>query len=66
MNFKVEIEVEPYDDEWCNGCKGWSDEYCHCYIFDKQLKYQKNVYGCFRCPECLEAEKKCKEEEYAK
>ena len=65
MSFKVEIEIEPHDEEWCNDCKRWSDEYCYCYIFDKQLNHLKNTHGCLRCPECLEAEKQYKEKENA-
>ena len=65
MSFKVEIEIEPYDDEWCNGCKGLDDEYCHCYIFDRLIEPVNNIYAYTRCPECLEAEKKYKEKENA-
>lgn len=38
----------------------------YCYIFDKQLEYKTNVHGCYRCPECLEAEKQYKEKENEK
>ena len=61
MSFKVKIEIEPYDNEWCNDCKSLDDEYSNCRIFVRPVEPVDNAYGYLRCPECLEAEKQYKE-----
>lgn len=66
MSFKVEIEINGCDAEYCKGCNIDNAMMLdHCLLFDKQRVFKKDIADFYRLPECLEAEKEYKEKENA-
>lgn len=59
MSFKVEIEIDGYNNESCGVCKKKIVFYRRCEVFNASLQWDQNRDGVtlYRCPECIEAEK---------
>ena len=65
MSFKIEIEIEGCDRDFCRDCKMLTYFGRECRLFNIKLKWTQNRKGIipYRCPECLEAEKQYEEKE---